>query len=88
MRGLLDRTKGAPIGSKVGYWETRNPIVRARFDALEKEFEAEVPNVLREAVRLRKGNQEAEAAKILDAYTQKCVDRVAQEASSLREQFE
>jgi secernin len=88
LRDLLDRTKGAPIGSKVGYWDTRNPIVRAKFDALEKGFQAEVPNVLKEAVKLRKGNQEAEAAKILDAYTQECVDRVAREASSLREQFE
>jgi len=87
LRDLLDKTKGAPIGSKVGYWETRNPIVRAKFDPLEKEFEAQVPNVVHEAVRLRKEGKEDEAAKILDAYTQHCVDRVAGEVNRLREQF-
>ena len=87
-RDLLDRTKGAPIGSKVGYWETRNPVVRAKFDALEKQFEAEVPNVLQRAVKLRKQGKEDEAAKTLDGYTEECVDRVAAELSRLREQFE
>ncbi len=87
-RDLLDKTRGKVWGSKVGYWKVRHPIVRAEFDALEKEFEAELPKIQRRAVELRKAGKEAEAAKILDDYTAKCIDRVVAKVNELRKLFD
>ncbi len=87
-RNLLDKTRGAPVGSKPGYWETRHPTVRAKFDALEKKFEAGLPKVIKEAVSLRKAGKEDEAAKVLDDYTAKCVKEVVETINELRKKFD
>lgn len=87
-RDLLDKTKGDPVGTKVGYWNTRNPIVREKFDPLEKEFEAEVSSIVEKAVELRKGGREEEGAKVLDEFTQKCIDKVIKSVNELRKEFE
>lgn len=72
-RELLDRVKGDPVASVPGLYPVRNQVVRARFDALEREFEAEVPIVMREAFAV---DQAGSRAAILDNFTQCCVHKV------------
>lgn len=71
-RELLDRVKGQAMGSLPGCYAARNPPVRARFDALEAAFEAETPGVLAAA----QAAPAAQAAALLDAFTQRCVAQV------------
>jgi secernin len=70
-RELMDQVKGHPITSVPGLYPARNRLVRARFDALEQEFEAATPDVVRQAVA-----HPAARASILDEFTRHCVDRV------------
>ena len=64
--------------------EARGPVVRKTFDALEREFEAGVPDVIKKAARLRKDGQAAKAAAILDEYTARCVRKVLVRVNKLR----
>ncbi len=68
-RQLMDWAKGDPVAARPGYYPRRNQLVRARFDALEQEFAAEVPEVWRQ---YRATGQ----ARILDEYSERCVARV------------
>jgi secernin len=68
-RQLIDSVKGDPIAARPGYYQQRNQLVRARFDQLEQEFAAEVPEVWRQYVR-------AGDAHILDRFAERCVERV------------
>jgi len=72
-RELLDRVKGDPISSVTGMYPARNQLVRARFDALEQEFEAQVTAVMREALE---ADQLGLRSAILDDFTQLCVHKV------------
>jgi hypothetical protein len=65
----MDSVKGDPITARPGYYPQRNQIVRARFDQLEQEFAAEVPEVWCRYVA-------AGDAHILDRFTERCVERV------------
>jgi len=65
----------------------RNPIVRAEFDALEKDFEAGLTDIVKQAAALRKSGKDEEAAKILDNYTADCLEKVLQGVEDLRAQF-
>lgn len=87
-RDLADKTNGKTAEDPIGHWNMRNKIVRAEFDVLEKEFEAGIPKVVRKAVELRKAGKMDEAAKVLDDYTTKCVNRVVEKVNELRKQFE
>jgi len=86
-RDLVEKTAGKTAENPIGYWNIRNQIVRAEFDALEKEFEAGVPKVVKKAVELRKAGKVDEAAKVLDDYSAKCVDKVLKKVNELRELF-
>ena len=66
---------------------TRSPIVRKAFDALEKDFEAGLGDLVKRAAKLRTDGQGAKAARILDDYTQECVKKVLVQVNALREQF-
>ena len=66
---------------------TRAPMVRKAFDALEKEFEADLGDLVKKAVQLRKDGQAARAARILDDYTAACVKRALVKVNELRRQF-
>jgi secernin len=68
-RQLMDTVKGDPIAARPGYYPHRNQIVRARFDQLEQEFAAEVPEIWHRSVG-------AGDAHILDRFTEQCVERV------------
>jgi secernin len=68
-RQLMDSVKGDPIAARPGYYPQRNRIVRARFDQLEQEFSAQVPEIWRRYVLT--GD-----AYILDRFTEGCVERV------------
>jgi secernin len=72
-RDLMDRVKGHPTTSLPGFYPARNGAVRARFDALEQEFEAAIVAVVSQAVAAE--NPQATAA-ILDKFTSHCVDKV------------
>jgi secernin len=72
-RELMDGVKGHPIATLPGFYPARNRLVRAKFDALEEEFEAETPAVVRQA--LAAGSPD-ETATILDDFTHRCVDKV------------
>jgi hypothetical protein len=67
----MDQVKGHPIASAPGMYPARNRLVRARFDALEQEFEAATPEVVRQAAA-----HPAARAAILDEFTRHCVDKV------------
>jgi hypothetical protein len=69
-------------------WDKRNPIVREAFDALEEEFAAGLPDVIQQAVKLRKAGKNDEAAKVLDKYTALCVSKAVEKVNELRTQFE
>ena len=86
-RDLTDKVGAWVIEGRITDWDIRNKIVRAEFDALEKEFEGGVPRVVRIAVELRKAGKIDEAAKVLDDYTAKCIDKVVKKVNELREQF-
>jgi secernin len=74
-RRLMDNVKGDPVRSLPGNYPIRNREVRAAFDGLEQEFEAEVPDVMRKAIETRETNHEA-AAHILDEFSERCVNKV------------
>jgi secernin len=86
-RDLTDKVGAWVIEGRITDWDIRNKIVRAEFDTLEKEFEGGVPRVVRIAVELRKAGKIDEAAKVLDDYTAKCIDKVVKKVNELREQF-
>jgi hypothetical protein len=71
----MDSVKGDPINSLPGRYPARNREVRAAFDRLEQDFEAEVPEVIRKAIETRETDQEG-ASHILDEFSEGCVDKV------------
>src|SRR5215212_1464873 len=71
-RQLIDTVKGDSIGARPGYYPQRNQIVRARFDQLEQEFAAEVPDTWRRYVA-------AGDPGMLNQFTERCVERVVSE---------
>jgi secernin len=85
-RELLDRTKGSDVGSIPGYYPRRNAQIRARFDALEEQFDAELPEVMARAMRLRQTDTAAMAAE-LDRFTARCVGRVVAAVEELLNVF-
>lgn len=66
----------------------RTPEVREVFDALEKEFEYGLTEVIEQAFALRSDGDVTQAAAVLDAYSASCVDRAVAAANTLREKFE
>jgi secernin len=72
-RDLMDRVKGDPIASLPGFYSSRNRAVRATFDALETEFEAEISGVMQRAMTTE---DTGTSAAILDDFTHRCVERV------------
>lgn len=82
MRQLLDQSKGDPTGSVPGLYPERNRIIRERFDSLEAEFKAELPQVLARAISDGEIN-----ADVLDTFTESCVDQVISAIHELLELF-
>jgi secernin len=78
-RDLHDRASGG--------MEDRTPQVRAVFDALEKDFEQGLPDVIERAVSLRRAGQSDDAAAVLDAYSAACLDRAMAAARELSAAF-
>ena len=74
-RRLMDAVKGGTVSSQPDCYSVRNRRVRAVFDALEREFEAELPRVLGRVGRSAGSAGEA-AADLLYAFTEQCVQRV------------
>jgi secernin len=74
-RRLMDSVKGDPVHSLPGHYPTRNREVRAAFDTLERGFEAEVPDVMRKAIKTREADKDA-AAFMLDEFSERCVNKV------------
>jgi secernin len=85
-RRLMDRVKGDPINSLPGRYPIRNRRVRAAFDTLEREFEAEVPDVMRKAIETRETDHEA-ASHILDEFSERCVNEVVGTIDELLTEF-
>ena len=67
--------------------DQRRPVVREAFDALEKEFEAGIADVVHGAARFRKGGRTEKAANVLDGYTAECLNKVLLRVNELRIQF-
>jgi secernin len=86
-RRLMDTAKGDPIHSVPGCYPERNPRVRAAFDPLEGVFEAELPDVIRKAVKRRETDPKA-AADILDEFSERCVDKVVSAIRELMTEFD
>jgi secernin len=85
-RRLEDCVKGDSIRSLPDYYPRRNPQVRARFDLLEKGFEAEIPRLVERAAALRSSDPVA-AAHILDEFTEACVSSVLLAVEDLLREF-
>ncbi|HEX7126217.1 MAG TPA: C69 family dipeptidase [Thermodesulfobacteriota bacterium] len=83
-RTLLDRVKGNETGD---HYRHRQPVVRARFDELERAFAAEAETVEREAVAARRRGGTGGAARMLRDFTARCVERAAAAATELIETF-
>ncbi|MDP6633556.1 MAG: C69 family dipeptidase [Phycisphaerae bacterium] len=79
VRDLADKVRADP--------KTRAPIVREAFDALEKEFQNGLGDLVKTAAKLRKSGKPEAAAKILDAYTNECLKKVLVRLESLRNRF-
>jgi secernin len=75
-RQLMDAVKGDVVAARPGYYQHRNQVVRGRFDQLEREFAAEVPEICRQYA-------EAGDAHILDRFTERCVERVVTALQSM-----
>ncbi len=65
----------------------RLAAARAEFDALEQAFAVELPDVLKAASDLRRAGKEGEAAKTLDAFSARCVERALAKAAVLRDSW-
>jgi secernin len=74
-RELNDRVKGDRVRSLPGCYTERNPQVRARFDALEGAFAAQLPEVMKRAVKI-KDHDPVWTAGILDDFSEACVNQV------------
>jgi secernin len=83
-RELMDLVKGDPIASVPGLYPRRNRTVRARFDALEAQFEEETPHVVRRAVAAPDASS---AASILDDFSSQCAGKVLAALHELRAEF-
>jgi len=59
--------------------------VRTEFDALEREFAADLPAVLKSASDSRRAGKTGEAALTLDAFTARCLEKAAAKAAKLRD---
>ena len=69
-------------------WQTRNPVVRREFDALEDEFAAAIPAVIERAAALRHSGRTGEAAALLDDYSASCLSKALKKTQDLRKRFE
>lgn len=85
-RALLDKVKGDPIQSLLDYYANRNRIVRAKFDALEQEFEAALPDLLQQAAQAKKAGAQ-QATSIFDQFTEQCVGQVTATLNELLDEF-
>ena len=85
-RRLMDNVKGDPVHSLPGCYPVRNRRVRTVFDGLEREFEAELPDVMRRAIETGETDQEA-AADTLDEFSERCVDKVVAAIRELLTEF-
>jgi len=74
-RRLNDWVKGDAVNSLPGCYQERNPLVRARFDALEQAFAEQLPGVLQRAEAAGEHSPD-ERAQILDRFTEECVQQV------------
>ena len=83
----MDTVKGDPIASRPDHYQVKNRLVRARFDALEKEFAAGLPAVLEEAVEAKNAGDRA-VAHILDEFTENCFNRVLIALEELAEELD
>ncbi len=81
-RTLLDVVKGNETGDS---YPLRQPVVRRRFDELERAFAAEAEAVERQAVAARERGDGDRAARLLQEFTARCVERAAAAAAELIE---
>ena len=73
-RELLDRTKGAAVGSVPGVYPRRNALVRERFDALERSSRRNCRRWWSKHWPRATTGSDA-AADVLDAFSARCVER-------------
>jgi len=86
-RRLMDLVKGDAIRSVPGCYAERNPMVRAKFDALERQFAATLPEVTNAAIVAKGQGDEKRCARLLDEFSAQCVDRVVVALNELIDMF-
>lgn len=86
-RRLLDAVKGGSIGSRPGFFEVRQHMVRSRFDTLEASFAADLPRIVQCAVAARATNDPAAIA-MLDEFSSSCVRLVTATLAELLNELE
>ena len=87
IRELMDLTKGDAVMSYPGYFNVRNPIVRAVFDDLERNFAAASWKVNKDAAKLYLAGNKRAAANILDRFTASCVDQVLDKMARIKRAY-
>ena len=85
-RQLMDAVKGDAVGSLPACYNDRNRRVREVFDTLERQFEAELPDVVASVRSLEEAHSAAQAG-LLDAFTERCVLRAVAAARALLAEF-
>jgi secernin len=83
-RELMDRVKGHPVASLPELYSLRNKRVRTVFDVLEQDFERTLPDVVNHALEAKQPDQ---TARILDAFTDRCVAQVVAALQELLVEF-
>ena len=86
-RRLMDNVKGDPINCLPDRYPVRNHRVRTVFDRLEREFEAQLPEVMRKAIEARETDQEA-MSHILAEFSERCVNNVVAALRELLTEFD
>jgi len=66
----------------------RHSVLRKEFDLLEKEFRLKLPEIQKEALRLRKAGKINEMQFLLDQFTENCIKKVLAKSNELITEFE
>ncbi len=85
-RQLNDWVKGDPIKSLPGYYQERNPLVRSRFNALERAFSEQLPDVMKRAVEIKAQDPDGMAS-LLDKFTAMCIQQVLEVIQEFKSKY-
>jgi len=84
-RDLLDKVRGDETGAE---FSERQPLARAAFDRLEREWMDQCEQVEQRAIVQIRSGKTAEASRTLDGFTENCVTEAVASVNKLRKDFQ